>query len=84
MQIELYDQVVAALKMCPRSLFIFDEVDKMPEGIFDILKSLLDYHGGHKGLNTREAVFIFLSNAGGRLNASENYNYILNIYLTLH
>ena len=28
---------------CPRSLFIFDEVDKMPKGVLDGIRAYLDY-----------------------------------------
>lgn len=52
------------LKTCPRSLFIFDEVEKMPHGIFELISSLLDYNK-HKELNTNRAVYIFVSNAHG-------------------
>lgn len=41
------DQVRAWVKgnvtACPRSLFVFDEVDKMPPGVLDGIKAYLDY-----------------------------------------
>ncbi|XP_064556302.1 torsin-like protein [Drosophila montana] len=50
---------------CPRSLFIFDEVDKMPIGVFDTLTSLVDYAANVKGTDYTKAIFIFLSNTAG-------------------
>lgn len=64
-QLTLRSAVVDAIKKCPRSLLIFDEVDKIPSGVFEALTSLLDHHHNVDGVNLRHATFIFLSNAGG-------------------
>jgi len=53
------------LRNCPRSLFIFDEVDKMPPGVFDTLASLVDYNAFADGTDNTKAIFIFLSNTAG-------------------
>lgn len=53
------------MRKCSRSIFIFDEVDKIPEGVFESITSLLDHHTSIDGVNFRESIFIFLSNAGG-------------------
>ncbi|SPP77680.1 torsin-like protein [Drosophila guanche] len=53
------------LRSCPRSLFIFDEVDKMPSGVFDTLASLVDYNAFTDGTDHTKAIFIFLSNTAG-------------------
>ncbi|XP_016980180.1 torsin-like protein [Drosophila rhopaloa] len=53
------------LRDCPRSLFIFDEVDKMPSGVFDTLTSLVDYNAFADGTDNTKAIFIFLSNTAG-------------------
>ncbi|XP_042251114.1 torsin-1A-like isoform X1 [Thunnus maccoyii] len=50
---------------CARSMFIFDEVDKMHPGLVDSIKSYLDYYDKVDGVSYRKAIFIFLSNAGG-------------------
>ncbi|XP_067106218.1 torsin family 1 isoform X1 [Osmerus mordax] len=50
---------------CPRSLFIFDEMDKMQPGLIDSIKPYLDYYEKLDGVSYRQAIFIFLSNAGG-------------------
>lgn len=64
-QRKLYEEVRAAITACPRSLFIFDEVDKIPAGVFDQIASLMDHHDNVDRVNYRQATYIFLSNAGG-------------------
>ncbi|EDV45827.1 uncharacterized protein Dere_GG18527 [Drosophila erecta] len=58
-------EVRNSLRRCPRSLFIFDEVDKMPSGVFDTLTSLVDYNAFVDGTDNTKAIFIFLSNTAG-------------------
>ncbi|XP_047228651.1 torsin-1B-like isoform X2 [Girardinichthys multiradiatus] len=50
---------------CERSMFIFDEMDKMHPGLIDSIKQYLDYHVKLDGVSYRKSIFIFLSNAGG-------------------
>lgn len=52
-------------------MFVFDEVDKMPEGLLNVLVPLLDYNTWIKSwrlaggaIDTRKAIYIFLSNTG--------------------
>uniref|UniRef100_A0A7M4E6W3 Torsin family 1 member B n=1 Tax=Crocodylus porosus TaxID=8502 RepID=A0A7M4E6W3_CROPO len=45
---------------CARSMFIFDEVDKMPPGLIDSIKPFLDYYETLDGVSYQEAIFIFL------------------------
>ncbi|XP_050460098.1 torsin-like protein isoform X2 [Cataglyphis hispanica] len=67
---DLYKIVSNGLKQCERSLFVFDEVDKMPEGLLNVLVPFLDYNMYHKSSKHSEsvyqnkAIFIFLSNTG--------------------
>ncbi|XP_054854310.1 torsin-1A-like [Eublepharis macularius] len=49
---------------CARSVFIFDEMDKMHAGLIDSIKPFLDYYEQLDGVSYRKAIFIFLSNAG--------------------
>jgi len=58
-------EVRESIAACPYSLFIFDEVDKMPMGVFDMLTSLVDYAGNEKSADYTKAIFIFLSNTAG-------------------
>lgn len=58
-------EIRASIRVCPRSLFIFDEVDGTLPGIFDFLKPLLDYNSYIDGLDITKAIFIFMSNSPG-------------------
>ena len=64
---KLRDLIVRSVKGCPRSLFIFDEMDKMPFGLIDVLKPYLDHHHEVERLDFRKSIFIFLSNTGAGL-----------------
>ncbi|XP_076139785.1 torsin family 1 isoform X1 [Alosa pseudoharengus] len=60
---------------CPRSMFIFDEMDKMQAGLIDSIKPYLDYYENLDGVSYRQAIFIFLSNAGGEKIAEVALNF---------
>ncbi|XP_059214630.1 torsin-1A-like [Centropristis striata] len=49
---------------CERSMFIFDEMDKIHPGLIDSIKPYLDYNIKLDGVSYRKAIFIFLSNTG--------------------
>ncbi|XP_064608329.1 torsin-1A-like isoform X2 [Liolophura sinensis] len=51
---------------CERSLFIFDEMDKLPNGLLDVIKPYLEYYEDISGVVYRKAIFIFLSNTAGQ------------------
>lgn len=59
------NEIDEAIKLCKRSIFVFDEVEKMPAGVFESIASILDYHSHVGGTDFRQAIFIFLTNAGG-------------------
>ena len=52
--------VETAISTCPNSMFIFDEVDKMPGGVLDVLKSVLDFHRPANSKDYKPSIFIFL------------------------
>ncbi|XP_063966281.1 torsin-1A-like [Lytechinus pictus] len=60
------DELVSLLKSkvssCPHHVFIFDEVDNMPPGLLDSIKSYLDHHAKVDGIDFRKTIFIFRSN----------------------
>ncbi|XP_046607287.1 torsin-1A-like isoform X1 [Neodiprion virginianus] len=64
-QRNLRDEITKYLQVCTRSIFIFDEVDKIPEGTLNILVPFLDYNPKLQNIDTTKAIFIFLSNTGG-------------------
>ncbi|XP_067430358.1 torsin-1A-like [Thunnus thynnus] len=49
---------------CARSMFIFDEVDKMHPSLIDVITPYLDYYKKLDGVSYGKAIFIFLSNDG--------------------
>lgn len=53
------------MKKCPRALFVFDEVDKTPVGVLDVLVPYI-HHPGQilDGYDYKKAIFVFLSNVG--------------------
>ncbi|CAL8143743.1 unnamed protein product [Orchesella dallaii] len=57
--------VERVVRACPRALFIFDEVDKMPPGVLDALVPYI-HHPGQllDGYNYKHSIFVFLSNTG--------------------
>ncbi|XP_051893278.1 torsin-1A-like [Pristis pectinata] len=62
---QLQEWIRGNVTLCPRSMFIFDEMDKMQAGLIDAIKPYLDYYENIGGVVYRNAIFIFLSNAGG-------------------
>ncbi|CAJ0936442.1 unnamed protein product [Ranitomeya imitator] len=61
----LKQRIYETVKECERAIFIFDEMDKMPPGLIDVIKPYLDYYEELDGLSFRKCIFIFLSNTGG-------------------
>lgn len=61
----LKKKIEASVSKCERSMFIFDEVDKMPAGLLDIVKPYLDFYETLNNINYRKSTFIFLSNTAG-------------------
>ncbi|XP_058497435.1 torsin-1A-like [Solea solea] len=62
---QLQQWIKGNITNCERSMFIFDEMDKMHPGLIDCITPYLDYHENLDGVSYRKAIFIFLSNAGG-------------------
>uniref|UniRef100_A0A8C7JM40 Torsin family 1 n=1 Tax=Oncorhynchus kisutch TaxID=8019 RepID=A0A8C7JM40_ONCKI len=58
---QLQQWVKGNVTNCPRSMFIFDEMDKMHPGLIDCIKPYLDYYENLDGVSYRQAIFIFLS-----------------------
>ncbi|XP_043086309.1 torsin-1A-like [Puntigrus tetrazona] len=50
-----------------RTMFIFDEMDKMHPRLIDTVKPFLDYNAFVDGVSFNKAIFLFLSNAGGNM-----------------
>ncbi|XP_052076353.1 torsin-1A-like [Mytilus californianus] len=65
--IKLRKLIEDKVKQCERSMFIFDEVDKLSPDLINILKPYLDHHEHIDNIDYRKAIFIFLSNTAGQL-----------------
>jgi len=65
-KLRVQDWIRGNVTECETSIFIFDEIDKMPEGMIDGIKPFIDHHQSVEGQNFRKSIFIFLSNTGGR------------------
>ncbi|CAB3404996.1 unnamed protein product [Caenorhabditis bovis] len=62
---ELRNEILNGVKKCQRSLFIFDEADKLAPELLASIKPYLEYYGQVSNVDIRKSVFIFLSNKGG-------------------
>jgi len=71
-------EISSRVASCRHSLFIFDEMDKMPLGLIDAISAFLDHRDSIDGLDFRFAVFIFLSNAGGNAIAKKSFEFYQN------
>ena len=56
LQIHLMDWIRSNVTLCERSVFVFDEVDKMPEGVLDAVKPFIDYHEHIDGVDYRYVI----------------------------
>ncbi|VDP11657.1 unnamed protein product [Onchocerca flexuosa] len=63
-QVQLRSWIQGNVSKCERSLFVFDEVDKMPAKVIDALKPFIDHYEYLEGVDFRKSIFIFLSNSG--------------------
>uniref|UniRef100_A0A3B3DWQ1 Torsin family 1 n=1 Tax=Oryzias melastigma TaxID=30732 RepID=A0A3B3DWQ1_ORYME len=61
---QLQQWIKGNVSNCERSMFIFDEMDKMHPGLIDSIKPFLDYHHKVDGISYRKSIYIFLSNDG--------------------
>ncbi|XP_026092373.1 torsin-1A-like [Carassius auratus] len=64
---QLKKQIHESVSRFPRSMFIFDEMDKMQPQLIDAIKPFLDYNACVDGVSFHKAIFLFLSNAGGNI-----------------
>ncbi|KAJ8006070.1 hypothetical protein DPEC_G00124440 [Dallia pectoralis] len=63
-RVELKRWLKGNLTSCARSIFIFDEMEKMPPGVIDIVAQFLGPSHSVFGTNYRKAIYIFISTIG--------------------
>ncbi|XP_063792532.1 torsin-1A-like [Pseudophryne corroboree] len=66
-KVQLQSWIRGNVSNCARSIFIFDEMDKLHPGLINAIKPFLDYHDNIDGVSYRKAIFLFLSNQDGNL-----------------
>uniref|UniRef100_A0A8C8RW70 Torsin-1A n=1 Tax=Pelusios castaneus TaxID=367368 RepID=A0A8C8RW70_9SAUR len=62
---QLQSWIRGNVSICPRTLFIFSEMDQMPHGLIDSIMPYLSHHEAINGVYYGKAIFLFLNNAGG-------------------
>ncbi|CAL1615067.1 unnamed protein product [Knipowitschia caucasica] len=60
----LKDWVQGNLTECARSVFLFDEMEKMPPGLIDVLEPFLGPFHVVYSTNYRKAIYVFISTVG--------------------
>ncbi|KAI3380222.1 hypothetical protein SNEBB_009509 [Seison nebaliae] len=65
MKDNLRNEILEKVQNCPFSLFIFDEIDKMPTTFLDIIKPMVETVNLKYSLMFSRAIFILISNGGG-------------------
>ncbi|CAD5210402.1 unnamed protein product [Bursaphelenchus xylophilus] len=63
-QNQLRNWIVGNLTNCERQLFVFDEIDKMPDGVLDAVRPFMDHYESIGSVDPRKSIYVFLSNAG--------------------
>uniref|UniRef100_A0A914L921 Torsin n=2 Tax=Meloidogyne TaxID=189290 RepID=A0A914L921_MELIC len=72
---QLRSWISGNLTQCERSLFIFDEADKLPLQLLDAIVPFVDFYDNVNGIDARKSIFIFLSNGGSNLIAQHALEY---------
>lgn len=53
LQMKIGDEIRRVGRKCERSLFIFEDVQKMPTGVLDAVRPFIDYHSDVDGVDFR-------------------------------
>ncbi|XP_054837887.1 torsin-3A [Eublepharis macularius] len=64
---QLAKQISETVQLCHQSLFIFDEVEKLHDGLLDAIKPYMDHYDSVDTVDYRRSIFLFLSNTGGNI-----------------
>uniref|UniRef100_A0AC35UI79 Torsin n=1 Tax=Rhabditophanes sp. KR3021 TaxID=114890 RepID=A0AC35UI79_9BILA len=62
---DLNSWIKGNLTECSKSVFIFDEMDKIPPSLLNVIKPYADDNAVVEGVEMTDAIFIFMSNSGG-------------------
>ncbi|KAL7079747.1 hypothetical protein ACQ4LE_001157 [Meloidogyne hapla] len=72
---QLRNWISGNLSECERSMFIFDEADKLPLQLLDAIVPFVEFYDNVNGIDARKSIFIFLSNGGSNLIAQRALEY---------
>ncbi|XP_061101775.1 torsin-1A-like isoform X1 [Conger conger] len=64
---QLQQWIRGNVSVCPHSMFIFDEMDKMNPLLFETIKCFMEHYAQVDRVSYRHAMFLFLSNKGGEI-----------------
>ncbi|XP_043941175.1 torsin-3A isoform X2 [Protopterus annectens] len=64
-KVKLKEDIRDVVLSCHQSLFIFDEAEKLPPGLLEIVKPYLNHYENVDGVDYRRSIFLFLSNLAG-------------------
>ncbi|KAF6038282.1 hypothetical protein EB796_003409 [Bugula neritina] len=58
---QIKDWVSTNISSCPHQLFVFDEVDEMPDGLLNVLRSYISPSPGDRSADYSKAIYIFIT-----------------------
>uniref|UniRef100_A0A914DY13 Uncharacterized protein n=1 Tax=Acrobeloides nanus TaxID=290746 RepID=A0A914DY13_9BILA len=64
-QNQLRKWIIGNITACPKTIFIFDEFDKMPIDLVDTITPFVDNFASVGGVDPRQSTFILVHNSGG-------------------
>ncbi|KAI6184949.1 Torsin [Aphelenchoides bicaudatus] len=74
-QSQIRSWIYGNISNCERSLFIFDEIDKLPIQLMDAVRPFIDFYERIDTVDPRKSVFLFLSNAAGNTIAKQSLDH---------
>lgn len=60
LQDQLWAWIEGNITECDQSMFIFEEIDKLPAGLLDVLVSFIEYHSNLQRKKYSKAIFILI------------------------
>jgi hypothetical protein len=73
----LKKSIEETVNKCEHALFIFDEMDKIPVQLMDVIKPFVDLIQQQASAKYRHSVFMFLSNSGAEVIANKAFDLYL-------
>ena len=64
--IDIGTRIVDALRVCPSSIIVIEEIDFVPADTLSAISYLFDENSGIPDVDTTRAIYVFTSNLGGR------------------